>query len=857
LSVVVNIVRLNIALAAVMGDASIHHNFVATVTELRRIVLGKARGMRAMNAPKSTAISAHCAVLLFLLLHLHQATARQTSAPAANSGPFQPQLLENDNPLCPAFLADTRRQYQTPEDLSSRNVTIAGLLQIGHPFGSSPEVDPNFKADDSDARHYTVSLNDGSKVFLHFVNIGGCGGACESELIAVSGKSDFEDSLDDSADKAADSVITPRAPEWIAYRDAKGNYYVVADTDGFVEVYRITKPRKPWHAACRIAVQPDESSLTTMTSARAPMQSLMAMEDAADTVAGGGGDACGTMQTSGRWEALRKQALVQTLYRPWALHNGDYVPPELRDRDLAAPKSENSYGDYGRIEPQLQQWSLGGIGEHRAFERFRIQHDATAQVLAGYYQKVFGWDARRAESSAVEALDNALAQGFGFYDYNPYPASGEAQLRQTLLEHRPMAEVRAIQFDAGALDRIDGAHDGEQSDSVLNAAIEYPEALRYLIDRGLNPNLANPFGKTPLMYAAQHNQLESVRILLDAGVNVNAATVAPVDRCSYALRNTHVTALHYAVRNASADIVRLLLSRGAATFMRARVDGTEADYPLDWLLRYAPGSNSAEINQNLTLADIPSLQQSLQLPSPQERSRIARELTLKAESSYATGKVQAALGTLEAALAADPDNDRALTDLPLVALRAGSNGMSLAAAARIIATLKTPAARAAAWFNTGLACDQAKRSIVQYDGANYCSGDFTEPYLRSWQEQATAARAERVRETLRRTRSFGNPPRLESCAIGSVSAPEGLLQSYIMLGPQLLRLYLWERSGTQAGPTAVELTKSGTNSTPVTPKVASRIELGGDTVTVMETPWTGTGPAGLRVTVKGQPCHLY
>src|SRR5690606_35380685 len=103
-------------------------------------------------------------------------------------------------------------------------------------------------------------------------------------------------------------------------------------------------------------------------------------------------------------------------------------------------------------------------------------------------------------------------------------------LRQAILERRPIEEIDELyQAQAREAEPPDSFQEASQYDSVLNAAIGYPEALQYLLGRGLDPNVTNGFGKTPLMYAAQHDQLESARILLRAGADPNAATYPPED----------------------------------------------------------------------------------------------------------------------------------------------------------------------------------------------------------------------------------------------------------------------------------------------------------------------------------------
>ena len=159
---------------------------------------------------------------------------------------------------------------------------------------------------------------------------------------------------------------------------------------------------------------------------------------------------------------------------------------------------------------------------------------------------------------AVHTLNEAISHGFGFYMYEPFASDEERKIRRAMLEHRPLPEIEAIYTDLRTMGT--GTFGSE---SLLDIAVAYPVALRWLLAQGLDPNQPNGFGKTPLMYAAQYNQAESAALLLDAGADPNAGTVWPQSTCYYALETANMTPLHYAVRYASTSLVRTLLSRGA------------------------------------------------------------------------------------------------------------------------------------------------------------------------------------------------------------------------------------------------------------------------------------------------------
>src|SRR5206468_2812775 len=206
---------------------------------------------------------------------------------------------------------------------------------------------------------------------------------------------------------------------------------------------------------------------------------------------------------------------------------------------------------------------------------------------------------------------NVADREFHFPHSNPVydDRGGGLELRKAILDHEPLETIRAIPRTVATLD----GDDDERNESLLSTAVEYPEALAYLLERGANPNRANAFGKTPLMYAAQHNAFASAKLLLDHGANPSAATEQPKDTCYYSLQTTKVTALHYAVRYASTDLVSLLLDRGAAVFAKAvGYPYGASQLPLDWLRRYT-GTDAKERNPNIDAEKLPADRKSTRL----------------------------------------------------------------------------------------------------------------------------------------------------------------------------------------------------------------------------------------------------
>ena len=86
--------------------------------------------------------------------------------------------------------------------------------------------------------------------------------------------------------------------------------------------------------------------------------------------------------------------------------------------------------------------------------------------------------------------------------------------------------------------------------------------LRAVLDQGVNPDLRDARGRTPLMEAAAAGQVESVRALIAAGAHVNVRA------------GDNRTPLIEAVTNGQIDAARLLVSSGAELNTIARGWGT-------------------------------------------------------------------------------------------------------------------------------------------------------------------------------------------------------------------------------------------------------------------------------------------
>ena len=111
------------------------------------------------------------------------------------------------------------------------------------------------------------------------------------------------------------------------------------------------------------------------------------------------------------------------------------------------------------------------------------------------------------------------------------------------------------------LDR--GAKPEDQALVVAAAAGDFA-SIRLLVEKGLNVNAADPAGRTPLMFAAGHGNLKAVEYLLTHGADVNAVSAEKSETVKNGLIALgNLTALMLAAPAAGPDVLKALLDAGA------------------------------------------------------------------------------------------------------------------------------------------------------------------------------------------------------------------------------------------------------------------------------------------------------
>lgn len=122
---------------------------------------------------------------------------------------------------------------------------------------------------------------------------------------------------------------------------------------------------------------------------------------------------------------------------------------------------------------------------------------------------------------------------------------------------------------------------------LLELSIAHPQNLRELVKLTKNVDEVNSFGKTPLQTAAQYGYLESVKILLEAGADINHQTVDSncfSDFETECIHNGRRSALMYALQENQYETAKYLLDKGADITLTDTFENTALDY----LMKRAP-----------------------------------------------------------------------------------------------------------------------------------------------------------------------------------------------------------------------------------------------------------------------------
>ena len=224
----------------------------------------------------------------------------------------------------------------------------------------------------------------------------------------------------------------------------------------------------------------------------------------------------------------------------------------------------------------LEAWAMESYPNYKYFSEV-IHHgigfNNAVDELTQHYIKTF-------------KVDKNKAQQYARYVMTPWAAKSLPINKETL-RYKILSGVSAQEIKAWIEDKkLKGEEFTEpetphQADEILMVSVHRPDVLKILIETcpdneeelnciGLNTDIdaGNAFGKTALMYAAQYGFMESVKILLEAGADINTQTNKGNLDNTYCgeeicIINGERTALMYAVQEGNLEIAKYLVEKGA------------------------------------------------------------------------------------------------------------------------------------------------------------------------------------------------------------------------------------------------------------------------------------------------------
>ncbi|WP_323816369.1 ankyrin repeat domain-containing protein [Cellvibrio sp. NN19] len=631
------------------------------------------------------------------------ATAEELQLVFPEKAWFKPELIENNSPVCQEVLENAKLAFFENNVSSNYHAKDDEVLIAGAYSSSNPD-------------HVLI---DNKPVYIKMALQNGCGGGCEGEQVIVSEAPidqskryvhEFDSSLLEQmpAETAAGNTLFIKAKE--------GSYYLISIRDS-IEVNQLQSDAT-WKKSCEISLAPTEAQYSAVMNAAQLRDILKELELSLMPIIGSYGN-CGSLRSGSRRIGLLKQLVGSASYRPWVI-----------DQNGSAIKNSFTY---------LDKWSLQGVHQFNSYTNFNSYMESAIPNIKSLYEKLYGLSDERAEQMANSVVKGIVARVIS-PAFSPRHEEREKILK-VLLEKGDISIIKSISTDVRLIDRVESY--GVASDSLLAAAVTYPEALQYLLDQGLDPNQQNEFGKTPLMYAVQENQLESVSILLSKKADPNLSTNIPNDNCNYTLSKSGMRALHYAARYASPEVIKLLIEKGADPIV-ATSEKT-GGYPIDWMRKYT-ATDAEEPNKNIPIGEILALEKLLSLPSAEEMKKLVLNYNAGAEKSYSKKNLDEAYSLTQKALQLQPNNERALSNLGLIAMKMDKNEIALEAMKKLIDNGTDKKMVANAWFNYGMLCDLKGRTY--YNGETYCRSSRIHNYLSSYVSAPSEARKNKLLEVV-------------------------------------------------------------------------------------------------------------
>lgn len=621
-------------------------------------------------------------------------------------------LTVNNAKVCENFRNEVAENFMISKHLfDSYRQNVFGLNKFDYTKLAKSTVDYTYEQEIEGARYYISPRT-----------LSGCGSRCETKITTVT-----PGPLGKIRDYLKGNPEQPKAVPYGQHNlatDDNGQLHYVSFNANNYNLHKFNKGK--WGLSCQVKINPTGG--------------LNSSENGTDKLKKELGENLKQLSVS-VLKMIGETAENRMLCK--GAHNTSYVRKrrfhETFELVSSRPNEFKSTKNYVEVFEALKNWSYGGLYEYQIFMDYQALFDKSLNQLSRHYQQQFGYKSNEAKQKAEYALKSAVSTGINpVTDISLQYALG---IRKSILEKQPTEVIKAkITQSAYA-----------ESGSILNLAVVYPEALNLLIKDGFDVNQRNAFGKTPLMYAAQYNQFESINLLLAAQADPNLMTHQPKDNeCAYSLGTTNLSSLHYAVRYADFKSIKALIDNGAWLELKALVnDRKYTSTALDWLVKHR------DENKYLSDQDVEKLKILLAPKQEKELRRVMKNLTIKAEKDYHNGKLDLAYKSLKLITSSVPDYIRALSDFSLVALKVKDFETALDVSERILMISKKDSERASAYFNVGLTCEKIPQfNDIDYFKLEMCHKGLLVNFFEALLLKRTESRKNKVHEVVSEVKEF-------------------------------------------------------------------------------------------------------
>lgn len=229
-----------------------------------------------------------------------------------------------------------------------------------------------------------------------------------------------------------------------------------------------------------------------------------------------------------------------------------------------------------RVRPLLVKWYQN---EHGVTAKVATSYTEIAlRAISGYgYDTVPSYLSKPAllpyTAEATEGRYKQLIQSLGSPDQKVSDTAVLNSLRRLLVHEAPVDVIQKV------IQHLSRVSEKGRMESLLSVAIKNSKYVEILLNAGFSPNLQNEFGKTPLYYAIEFNQHDSVRLLLEQGADINHKYNAGYEDSWHCLGVTYGrTPLMHAAQHADEAMVQLLLDKGADKALQDERGSTAVDY---------------------------------------------------------------------------------------------------------------------------------------------------------------------------------------------------------------------------------------------------------------------------------------